>query len=1163
MGKMASSTAGLQQDGAVPLSNAKSKRRRSWFRLSRTPRPPSTIDKSRTPTLDDQLQPQSNNLPPSAWQDPEERLRPIQFAPNRIQTLYVTKSERDLYLAAMSQLDQAPPPLPLWADPAPALPGFTTPLNPLTPPSLPNGSINSNHMRSMSEGTGYSHPLTSRPLSPKLVTSPQMGRSGLMVRDEFKRTEPPKATRHALLAFTPPASIRLTGFPISVITAVDVVLQETWGQGIAGRSPGTDELQDMAGREGESEGFTWKVELEGKVWKRKGSEELDTIRLVLAILSILGIHGWTLIESIQAGASKKDAHNLLFSYAQEISLMPPLFFALSIPLPDRLSLISPPPKCTPAIISALRDAIISNSPKSQTHSRFATGATGVTVGSADSNGSVRAAAGGDAGARAKSPKVKWKGYDPRGIKLEGWVHDGVYRFWIDGLRRWLGGRVKRRLVENMHPNLLIAIINNITSLHFQLAASIPLLPIVKGRDILIFQSLPASGLSVRDTFVPRALHQTPSIAGTESPVLVSPAASLPAHEVLEAQAQNSINSHDPRDVNPDNRKLPWTSVLTDRNHATNTCDTASSPTKSNAQPSSTARLEKSSSTSRRRTPSQESRRPLLGGKIGGGGGMPAAPSASANSTPRQKNVLLKKNSLQRKRSVSANNSRHPSEDEHGRQSSQGHYRITSEPIGNVTPAGIPMVGVNGSRQPIENDDGSVQSRPQSHLYGQSEDHRHFIITNPDKVTRDNDEWSFIDQPVNVGKLGVSMLVNNPPPHTYEPSSGRELNLDGEYDLPGPSGHAQCDTLGRASGEETAESGQSIYADAHAHHTTPDRARDAYTTADSPVRADKRSSLPSVNIDIPSSRLPPIQVIPMPLATTSSEEAAETPDSELDMGAGSELAHAHPVNQPLALGQPINARDRHLDSPMMQQVNVVEDSPRRRGRQQGQVEMSVNSVHGSVGYLASMMSGKSGGGRSSMELDRMPMAGGGDAGSNAASSVLNTSSYPYQISPDAESTLHNRTQADTRGRIPEPQINIISNTPTTTGNEHRFRARPSGSDHAHGYTPPRLPARPTPATQADVYPSQRREADQAYLQAFYDKGHVGHDGPTHEQANARNKYLEWDRMGKLKEGMVRRWDAENGEWRDYPAERAPASASASGNKGGNVGVGSSRTKVSLG
>jgi hypothetical protein len=33
------------------------------------------------------------------------------------------------------------------------------------------------------------------------------------------------------------------------------------------------------------------------------------------------------------------------------------------------------------------------------------------------------------------------------IKVEGWVHDGVYRFWLDGMRRKIVGGVKKDAVE--------------------------------------------------------------------------------------------------------------------------------------------------------------------------------------------------------------------------------------------------------------------------------------------------------------------------------------------------------------------------------------------------------------------------------------------------------------------------------------------------------------------------------------------------------------------------------------------------------------------------------------------------------------------------------------------------------------------------------------------
>lgn len=73
-------------------------------------------------------------------------------------------------------------------------------------------------------------------------------------------------------------------------------------------------------------------------------------------------------------------------------------------MPDRVSLIFPPPKATPALVSAIRNAITSTSISNK---------------------------------QDKAAK----------IKLEGWVHDGVYRFWLDGMRRKIVGGVKKNAVE--------------------------------------------------------------------------------------------------------------------------------------------------------------------------------------------------------------------------------------------------------------------------------------------------------------------------------------------------------------------------------------------------------------------------------------------------------------------------------------------------------------------------------------------------------------------------------------------------------------------------------------------------------------------------------------------------------------------------------------------
>lgn len=465
--------------------------RKSWFSFSRQ-KPKSTKAEEASIVSPADMPPaaapdgvpnsNSNSNRFSAYNsDPQERLRPIQFEPNRVATLYVSPSERNLYLAAMSQLDQSPPPLPLWTDPAPELPRLN-PTDPLDPPLVPSSYT-------ITRPTPGLDLWTDRLYNPKLfpggVYDPPFS-TGLFVRDEFRSYSARKSTNHAIIALTPPGEIRFTNFPPSALLALDNVIRDQWPQGIVKRSLGVIELKERD----ENDKIVWTANLEGKVWKRKGNEELDTIRFMLGIFKVLGTHGWTLAESIQAGGSKKDTHDLLFSYSLETTRVPPAFFALSIPLPDRLSLINPPLKSTPALISALRTSIISSSPFKLKQS--SNGIIDPTFTDAELIKTMEQG--------KKKGRITWQGYDPRGIKLEGWVHDGVYRFWIDGMRRWMGGALKRKTVENIHPMLVISIINNLTANHFQLAGSVPLLPFTKGRDVLVFQSLPSSGLTAQDSF---------------------------------------------------------------------------------------------------------------------------------------------------------------------------------------------------------------------------------------------------------------------------------------------------------------------------------------------------------------------------------------------------------------------------------------------------------------------------------------------------------------------------------------------------------------------------------------------------------------------------------------------------------------------------------------
>jgi len=235
-----------------PASN-KSKRRKSWFSFRRR------AHRSRTDV--DRPQP-----PPSAFHPhraasgadnpPDQIAGPLQFQPERIATLYVTPSERDLYLAAMSQLDQPPQPLHLWADPPPRLPRL-----PVNPPMSPESSAPTSM-----------HPLHNMPLSPKLVTSPNLPGSGLQIREEFRQTPTLSSTRHALLSLAPNSFLRLTGFDPETVAAVNQAIGETWPGGIWQRS---EEMDTVVQRPGRGDGFTWKAELHGRAWKRKGSQELE------------------------------------------------------------------------------------------------------------------------------------------------------------------------------------------------------------------------------------------------------------------------------------------------------------------------------------------------------------------------------------------------------------------------------------------------------------------------------------------------------------------------------------------------------------------------------------------------------------------------------------------------------------------------------------------------------------------------------------------------------------------------------------------------------------------------------------------------------------------------------------------------------------------------
>lgn len=161
----------------------------------------------------------------------------------------------------MAQLDRAPPPLPLWTEPAPTLPAVPhQPAMDPTPPSVkspPRKHVN-------------------LPMSPKFVTSPGMPIQGLSIREEFRSVPGTSASRssdHALLALSDESLLRFHGFPLDVLVAVEETLKEAWPRGRRTASPN---LADVLKKPEEHRGgTTWIVVLKGNVWRQAGHSELE------------------------------------------------------------------------------------------------------------------------------------------------------------------------------------------------------------------------------------------------------------------------------------------------------------------------------------------------------------------------------------------------------------------------------------------------------------------------------------------------------------------------------------------------------------------------------------------------------------------------------------------------------------------------------------------------------------------------------------------------------------------------------------------------------------------------------------------------------------------------------------------------------------------------
>ncbi|KAJ9103898.1 hypothetical protein QFC21_002361 [Naganishia friedmannii] len=298
-------------------------------------------------------------------------------------------------------------------------------------------------------------------------------------RPEAHHTKiPPHEASFAILALSGSSQLRALHFPSDVYSQLISTIKQTWPEGIEWAT-----LQSDDG---------WTCLLRGTPWKKKGTEELESIRLVLGLLQTLSREGWSLLQDVKVGSAKKDVHHFLFRH-DELAPASDRFYAVTFPLLDRISLVDPPATSTPGIISSIRSAIVgpedclsdikSCSPIDQGRShafRF---------------GMSRSKANRKDGAKGVGEKMKVPEVAPVSqhrckkikIKREGWVGTGVYGFDLGGYAVFAGKGIDDFKYNAHQPAILLSLLTDLNRNHSHLVLSLRLHPHKETRrDVLIF-----------------------------------------------------------------------------------------------------------------------------------------------------------------------------------------------------------------------------------------------------------------------------------------------------------------------------------------------------------------------------------------------------------------------------------------------------------------------------------------------------------------------------------------------------------------------------------------------------------------------------------------------------------------------------------------------------
>jgi hypothetical protein len=432
-----------------------------------------------------------------------------------------------------------------------------------------------------------------------------------------------------------------------------------------------------------------------------------------------------------------------------------------------------------------------------------------------------------------------------------------------------------KLTNSLQPHVVLNIISALSSLHYTLTASIPILPMSAGRDILIFASQPDTGVAAKDAYVPKARAPSTGTDGTESPVLVHRTSSFPV----------PIEKDDPRHVDPEKRTLPWTSTVHaagDGHNRSTSADQGSTPSRA---PSTQPQQQQSQ---HRRNFSLDST-PLV-----------KPQSSSAQSSPRPRNLLLKKISLRRQGSNSSTvNPKNQSLPPRSRRTSDAANTRREEP---------------GRRVPV----GTLEGRGLNDSNAES--------------------WLVVDPPQKVGHMGLTMYT--------DPATGRDVTppretapLKVQHRVPAPqiTSLAPEHSYDNHENEHGYESGGSVYETPSAF--PPPRLPPRPPQLQEQLLAEHQEQLRDREQE-QQERLREYQI----------QQSHQHEQHQLAVDDAQQQLNT--TNMPL--GKPMTTNDNFAVSLIPTHLSLK--TPRSPNRvNQERVDIGIPSVHGSLGYIPSMMS----------------------------------------------------------------------------------------------------------------------------------------------------------------------------------------------------------------